>query len=86
MGRIHPYHAFLAEALDSIFRVDQSSRIGDPTVLHTSCIASMSDSCEVRMVFTAALIPPYLPFRTTANPPLAIMVFSTLNLENVLTR
>ena len=83
MRRVHPYHAFLAEALGSIFRVDQSSRIGDPIPLRTSCIALISASCDMRIVFTATFIPLYLPFRMSANPPLAIMVFSTLHLENV---
>ena len=86
MRRVHPHHAFLAEALDLVFRADQSPRVGDPTVQRTSCMASMSDSDDVRIVFTATFVPLYLPSWISANPPLAIMVFSTLSLENVPTR
>ena len=86
MGRVHPQHAFLAEPLDPVFRVDQPSRMGHPTALRTSCVALISDPCDIRIVFTATSFPLYLPFRTSENPPLANPVFSTLNLENVPTR
>ena len=41
MGRVHPQHAFPAEPLDSVFRVNQSSRMGHPTALYVSAISEV---------------------------------------------
>ena len=84
--RVHPNYAFLAESLCSVFFFDQLLRMVQQTALsRTSWAASTSFSRDMRMVFTATSIPFSVPFRISANPPLAIISFPTLYLKSVVT-